>query len=72
MYYSKVTYQAGSSYYIIDMYLAAPQLSGYGSAGCISAYDSFYNAVANLARLNPNAIDPVLDNEYCQIRGIVK
>ncbi len=71
VYYAKVPYSSGGTSYILDMYVVAPMLNGYGTKNCINPYESAYGAFANIARLNPNAFNSTLDNEYCQIMGLV-
>ncbi len=71
VYYSSIVYPQGQDNYLFGMYIVKTGYSGNNSS-CLSAYDVFYDDVANIAELNPNAFNLAMDNGYCSISGVVR
>lgn len=71
VYYSSVVYPQGQNNYLFEMYIVNQDYTSSGSS-CLSAYDIFYDTIANMAEFNPNAFNFGIDKGYCTVSRVVK
>ena len=72
IYRQVVPYTDSYNAYLLDMYATQLNYGRYAHPGCQTLYETVYGFLANIAALNPNSINGILDGDYCSVKSVIR